>query len=132
MLLEDNIVANSSQTQQGSGAADWMNTHNSIVRYMDSKYASGSGSRYYGHSLGEIAKGETSDYVFILDLPSIWDAGSLKAEQNACTWAKTWVKEELHLAVFVTTVGTDGKNEFYYVSNVVDCPIDGETPFEYK
>ena len=132
MLLEDNIVANASQTQQGSGAADWMNTHNSIVRYMDSKYASGSGSRYYGHSLGEIAKGETSDYVFILDLPSIWDAGSLKAEQNACTWAKTWVKEELHLAVFVTTVGTDGKNEFYYVSNVVDCPINGATPFEYK
>jgi hypothetical protein len=134
MLLEDNIVADPKldQTQLGSGVEDWMNTHNSVVRYMDSKYPSGSGFSYYGHSLGEIAKGATSDYLFILDLPSIWDAGSLKAEHNKSTWAKTWVKEELHLAVFVTTVGTDGKNEFYYVSNVVDCPIDGETPFEYK
>lgn len=131
MLLEDNIVASSSQTQQGSGAADWMNTHNSCIRYMDSKYASGSGVRFYGHSLGEIAAGETAEYVFILDLESIWQNGILKAQQNGCTWAPRWVSEELHLAVFTTTTGTDGKSEFYYVSNVVDCPINGETPFEY-
>lgn len=132
MLLEDNIVANSSQTQQGSGAADWMNTHNSCIRYMDSKYASGSAARYYGHLLGEIAAGETAEYVFILDLESIWQNGMLKAQQNGCTWAPRWVSEELHLAVFTTTVGTDGKNEFYYVSNVVDCPINGETPYQYR
>lgn len=132
MLLEDNIVANKSQTQQGSGAADWMDTHNSCIRYMDSKYALGGGARYYGHSLGEIAKGEVEDYVFILDLESIWKQGMMKAQQNGCTWATTWDIDELHLAVFTTTVGTDGKSEFYYVSNVVDCPIDGETPFEYR
>lgn len=132
MLLEDNIVATSSQTQQGSGAADWMNTHNSIVRYMDAKYTSGSGYLYYGHDLGEIAKGAIEEYVFILDLESIWENGMLKAEQNGCTWADRWVSENLHLAVFATTVASGNKGDFYYVSNVVDCPINASTPFQYK
>ena len=128
MLLEDNIVATSSQTQLGSGAEDWMNTHNSCVRYMDAR----DGKYYYGHQLGQIAKGESEDYVFILDLESIWDRGSLKAEQNGCTWSPRWVNEELHLAVFVTTSAAVDKNEILYVSNVIDCPINGVTPFEYR
>lgn len=131
VLLEDNIVANSSQSQTGSGVEDWMNTHNSCIRYMDSQYSTGTGTRFYGHSVGTVEKGKTADYVFVFDLETIWKNGILRAEQNSSTWSSRWVSDELHLAAFVSTIGTDGKNEFYYVSNVVDCPIDGETPFEY-
>ena len=125
MLLEDKIVASSSQTQIGTGAQDWMNTHNSVVRYMDAKES----RYYYGHPVGEIAAGDTEEYVFILDLASIWNDGMLRAQQNGCTWATKWVNEELHLAVFATTAAADGT---YYVSNVVDCGINEVTPYEYN
>lgn len=124
MLLEDNIVATSSQSQMGTGVEEWMNTHNSCVRYMDA------GPKYDGHSLGTIKVGETADYVFVFNLDDIWDDGILKAEQNYSTWADTWVAEELHLAVFVTTTTEDGYD--IYVSNVVDCPIDDSIAFQYR
>lgn len=123
MLLEDNIVASAAQTQQGTGVEDWMNTHNSCIRYMDA------GSKYLGHSLGTLKKGETADYVFVFNLTDIWDKGMLKAEQNYSTWAKTWVAENLHLAIFVTTTTEDGYSS--YVSNVVDCSINETRPFEF-
>lgn len=127
MLLEDNIVANASQQQQGNGVEDWMNTHNSCIRYMEA------GSKYEGLSMGVINAGEVSDHVFVFNLTDIWAQGRRNASQVASTWSQKWVEDELHFAVFVTTVGEDAKGrEFLYVSNVIDCPVDGVTPFQYK
>lgn len=127
MLLEDNIVANDSQKQMGSGVQEWMNTHNSCIRYADA------GAKYEGHSLGTIQAGETADHVFVFNLADIWSQGRRNASQVASTWSDSWVEEELHFAVFVTTIGEDARGyEFLYVSNVIDCPVDGVTPFEYK
>lgn len=125
MLLEDNIVAKSHQTQLGDGAADWMNTHNSCIRYMDA------GADYSGHSLGHLERGAEADYVFVFNLQDIWRQGNTRAEQAGCSWSDC-NEDKLHLAVFVTTIGKDERNnEFLYVSNVVDCPVDGTTPFQY-
>lgn len=127
MLLEDNIVANDNQQQLGEGAQEWMNTHDSCIRYLSA------GPKYNGFSLGRIEAGETAEYVFVLNLQTIWNNGIIKANAEHCTWNSTWVEEELHLGVFVTTVGKDQRGyDMLYVSNVIDCPIDGVTPFEYK
>ncbi len=123
MLLEDNIVSNSNQLQLGSGVEEWMHTHNSCIRYLDA------GRKYNGHSLGTIEAGATSDYVFVLNLQDIWNNGIIMADAAKCTWSPSWVEDELHLGVFVTTVG---KDHMLYVSNVIDCPVDGVTPFKYN
>ena len=127
MLLEDNIVADDNQKQLGNGAQEWMNTHNSCIRYLSA------GPKYNGFSLGRIERGETAEYVFVLNLQSIWSNGIIKADAKDCTWSSSWVEDELHLGVFVTTVGKDQRGyDMLYVSNVIDCPVDGVTPFKYN
>lgn len=129
-LVEDGVYGK----QLGGEAQDWMDTHDGVVRHIDALYYSGGGERYYGFSIGEIAKGATADYVFVWDLDAIWAEGSDKAQiqGGGKPWAER-VDENLHMVVFVTTVGEDEKgNQFYYVNNVIDCPLDGQTPYEYK
>ena len=126
-LLEDGVYGK----QQGGQAEPWMDTHNGVVRYIDSKYiAKTGGERYYGYSVGNVPAGGTADYVFVWMLDEIWTEGSHKAEVNG--GGKPWadcVVENLHIAVFVTTADANGN---YYVNNVIDCPIDGMTPYEYR
>ena len=145
-ILEDGIYG-----AQTSATADWMNRHDNVIRYIDSKYYSKAGKeQFYGHSLGSLESGKTADYIFIWDLNTIWDEGSKMCELYGGTvWgnakdnekAQTVKKgkaefvagQDLHLAVFTSTIGTDLEgNEFYYVNNVVDSPVNGETPYEYK
>ncbi len=121
-LLEDGI-----EGAQTSATADWMNIHDGCISNVDAKYYAGASVRYFGHSLGQIQKGKTGDYVFVWDLAEIQ-----KARKIGCS-RKDFVKENMRLAVFVTTVGEDEKgNEFYYVNNVVECPLNGQKPYEYK
>ncbi len=122
-LLEDGIKGN-----QTSATADWMHIHDGVISHVDAKYYAASGSaRYYGHSLGEIAKGKSGEYLFI------WNLDDIQAERQTGCSRKAFVKENLRIAVFVTTVGADEKgNEFYYVNNVIEAPINGSTPYEYR
>lgn len=66
---------------------------------------------YSGILLGDIEQGGTAEYVF-----------EVLVDDN-------WKLENCHMAVFVTDQNTKGK---YYVNNVVDCPIVGQVPYEYK
>ena len=63
----------------------------------------------------------------------IWEEGALNGELYGGYYWDEFNKENLHLAVFVSTVGTDEKgNQYYYVNNVIDCPVNGDTPYEYR
>lgn len=125
-LVEDGIQA----TQKGGMAEPWMDTHDGVMRYIDSKYGN---NLYYGHSLGKIEAGMTADYLFDWDLDTIWSEGDRAAQIYGKTNWNEFVMENLHLVVFVSATGTNNKGEqFYYVNNVIDCPINGETPFEYR
>ena len=125
-LLEDGIYG----VQSGGSAQDWMNTHDGVIRYIDSRYGK---DQYFGHSVGKVEKGRTADYVFDWDLDVIWSEGALKGEQYGNYYWDEFVMENLHLVVFVSTLGVDDKgNQFYYVNNVIDCPVNGMTPYEYR
>lgn len=126
ILLEDGIEAN----QKGGMAEPWMNTHDGVMRYIDSKYGN---NLYYGHLLGKIEEGKTADYLFDWNLETIWSEGDRACQIYGKTGWDEFVMDNLHLVVFVSTIGTNQKGEqFYYVNNVIDCPINGKTPFEYR
>lgn len=125
-LIEDGISA----VQKGGMAEPWMNTHDGVMRYIDSKYGN---NLYYGHLVGKIEEGKTADYLFDWNLGTIWSEGDRASQIYAKTGWDEFVMDNLHLVVFVSTKATDEKgNEFYYVNNVIDCPINGQTPFEYR
>lgn len=105
-LVEDGIYG-----QQ----ADYLNikdktydTHDHCVRVVDSREAS-----FAGYSIGNLDAGQVVDKTFIMKVK------------------KDWKMENLHLVVFTSNPYKQGKNTFYEVNNVVDCPIDSATPFEY-
>ncbi len=129
-LLEDGIYGK--QSNVGAGE-EWMHTHDGVIRYIDSKdYTSGK-EHYYGHSVGKIEAGKTADYVFVWDINKIWEEGAKNGELYGGYRWDAFVMDKLHLAVFTTTVGTDlNGNETYLVSNAVDCPVNGQTPYQYK
>ncbi len=121
MLLEDGI-----ESTQSSWTYKWMNIHDGCVTYVDASYNVGSMRVYYGHSLGEIEKGKTSDWMFV------WDLNEIKTKIEVGS-RKDIVDENLRLVVFVTTIGKDKKGqEYYYVNNIVKAPLNGQVPFEYR
>jgi hypothetical protein len=63
-LIEDGISA----VQKGGMAEPWMNTHDGVMRYIDSKYGN---NLYYGHLVGKIEEGKTADYLFDWNLGTI-------------------------------------------------------------
>jgi hypothetical protein len=82
------------------------NTHNHCVRVADS-YSS---SSYIGYELGQIQAGKTAEKTFVLKTSSKWKL------------------ENMRLVVFVAK---KDKNGAYSINNVVECPVDKPTPFEY-
>ncbi len=122
-LLEDGI-----EGKQTSATADWMHVHDGVISNVDAKYyTSGGSARYYGHSIGEIEKGKSGEYLFV------WNLNDIQEKRQIGCNRKAFVRENLRLAVFVTTVGTDESgSEYYYVNNVVEAPLNGQTPYEYK
>lgn len=103
-LLEDDIYGQQSDYDNIGDSS--FNTHESCVRLIDSRY---DGS-WCGKPLGAIKAGETAEKTFVLDVK------------------KTWEKENLHLAIIVSSEEKAG----YVVCNVVDVPLDVPTPFDYK
>ena len=129
-LLEDGIYGK----QTSAGEDDWMHNHDNVIRYIDSRYYSNAGrEQFYGHSVGEVEAGKTADHVFVWMLDDIWSKGALAGEQYGGYYWDPFVENNLHLAVFVSTISTDDKgNEYYYVNNAIDCPVNGQTPYEYR
>ncbi len=130
-LLEDNIYVK----QVGVSEESYLNTHNGVIRYIDSETMIGGRRSYCGYSLGKINPCDTKDYVFVWNLDEIWEEGSRRSEMHANSSWHTLEEamENLHLAVFTCTTKTDDNGEeFYYVNNVVDCPLDSQVPFEYN
>lgn len=120
-LLEDGIEAKQTGIMAGE---EYMNTHNHVIRYVDAQYGAG----FYGIPVSNIVAGKTADIMFAWDLDEIWAYGTEKGAINGgIDWPER-VDENLHMVVFVTM--SDGQGG-YYVANVIDCPLNGETPFEY-
>ena len=126
-LLEDGIYG-----KQSSATADWMHTHNDVIRHIDASYYVNGVETFYGHLLGEIASGKTADHMFAWMLDDIWKTGKRNGESyGGCAWNDP-VLENLHMAVFVCAIDVNDKGEeFYRVVNAIDCPVNGETPYEY-
>ena len=119
-LLEDGIYA-----KQTNADADWMNTHDNVIRYVDASYK----AKYYGYPVADIKAGKTADIMFSWYLDDIWEYGSNKGAINGgIAWPER-NDEKLHMVVYVSM--SDGQGG-YYVANAIDCPINGETPFEYR
>ena len=128
-LVEDGIYG-----KQSSATADWMHTHDNVIRYIDASYRMGNEELFHGHSLGTVQAGKTADFVFAWDLDKIWTDGNKNADMYGnSNWDK-FVMDKLHMTVFVSTIGVDvAGNERYYVNNVIDCRnLNGQTKFEYK
>ncbi len=103
-LVEDDIHG----TQYNNGCKENVdfNTHEAAVRIADSK-PEGAG-HYAGHSLGTLAVGEVTDYVFVMEM---------KQDQSEIDNPKKhWKSENCRLIFFVTVEGADGT----YVTNVVE------------
>lgn len=111
-LLEDGLYA-----RQQSADADWMNTHDACIRYIDA------GTNYDGINLGQIGKGEVVDEVFVWNIDDIWKTNLGLGYWDEC------VVENLRVAFFVSTTDTQGN---YYVNNAVQCKLNTMLPFEYK
>lgn len=102
-VLEDGIYG--VQANYGGWEGDY-NTHDNCIRYCDGQ---NSNIDFTGFSVGTLVPGQTSEYVFTIDLDP------------------KWVLDNCHVVVFVTT--SDGVA--YSVNNAVDVPLGGSKAFEY-
>ena len=114
MLLEDGI-----QARQSSSEIDM---HDACVRHIDASEKIGNRVQDYGHSLGKIEAGKTADYLFI------WNLSDLQKKNDPNYYWNDFVKENLRMAVFVTSA----KNDAYCINNAVNVNFNEELPFEYK
>ena len=114
-LLEDNIFGtqNFERTVTKNKNYDY-DTHHNCVRTIESH----NGKNYAGYPLGKLQKGSTANMTFLLKVK----------KDDPRDSKNNWKKENMHLVVFVTKMNENGK---YTVNNVIDCPVDAVTPFEY-
>lgn len=103
-LMEDSIKAN--QANYGPEGDFDFTTHNNVLRVVDSKAGF---NNYSGIELGKIAKGKTSEHVFIMSLKDKWKL------------------EKCHMIVFVSKK-VDNK---IFVTNVTRCPVEGDLLYDY-
>jgi hypothetical protein len=97
--------------------------HNNGVRIAESKYL----GAHIGFPLGQLEKGECSDWVFMFDIKAATENPKTKGG-----WWESFKPEklnDLHFAAFVTTHDERGK---YTVVNAIDFPYNQPTPFECK
>lgn len=121
-LLEDGIYAQQTNIKTGE---EYMNTHNNVIRYVDSQYK----GSFYGMPLTDnILAGKTADIMFAWDLDEIWEYGTEKGAINGGIEWPERIDANLRMVVFVSMKDAKGN---YFLANVIDCPLSGETPFEY-
>ena len=107
-FLQDNVYGMQTDNLGITVGDDSYNNHNNCVRLADSEYM----GSFVGYPLGEIKAGETAERTFLLNVNKRWKLTNL---------------DDLHFAAFVTTIEGRG----YKVVNVVDCPYNEPTPFDY-
>ena len=84
-------------------------THNNVIRVVDSRYAPNNVS---GHAVGTLGVGKLADKLFVINLDPAWK------------------QENMHVALFVTALDEKGK---CYVTNVVSVDsLTGTIGFEYE
>lgn len=107
-LVEDNLYGRQKIYTESVKVLEGIDydTHNNCVRVADSESA----GSFKGHELGLIQAGKTAKKTFLLRVGSKWKL------------------ENLHLIVFVTKKDEKGA---WSINNVIDCPVDKATPFEY-
>lgn len=105
-LLEDGIYGRQSNYNSGSWTGDY-NTHDNCIRLADSKV---SNTNYSGYSLGTIEAGKTAEHAFVMTIDD------------------SWVVDNLHLVIFVTT--KDGNS--WIVNNAVACDVNGSVQYQYE
>ena len=98
-LLQDNIIA--PQKNAPDNSVEWK-THNNCIRAIDCN----PNAIYYGHSIGRLLAGETTDYTFVFR-----------------DFAKNVVVEDCKLMIFVTCNNV--------VQNAVVVPIGQNVGFDY-
>lgn len=110
-LLEDDLYGRQSIYQQYVTVFPEYDydTHDNCARVVDSY----SNLSYVGHNLGEIQAGKTAEKTFILKVANSWDLANM------------------HLVVFVTKKDNPEKTREWSVNNVIDCPVNKPTAFEY-
>lgn len=109
LLLEDNIFgAQSVAAGIVPGEGVNFNNHNNCIRRVRCQQPNDP-MDFSGLDLGYINAGTTASKDFAFPL------------------LKTWEAENLHILVFISTKEGDK----WYVNNVINCPINGETDFEY-
>ena len=124
-LMQDNWYAQQSDYLGliTSGPKDPFHYHNNGVRIADSNYL----GAHIGYPLGQLEKGECSDWVFMFDIKAATEKPKTKGG-----WWESFNAEklnDLHFAAFVTTHDERGK---YTVVNAIDFPYNQPTPFECK
>ncbi len=84
-------------------------THNNVIRVVDSRYAPNNIS---GHAVGTLGAGKLADKLFVINLDPAWK------------------QENMHVALFVTALDEKGNR---YVTNVVAVDsLTGTIGFEYE
>lgn len=105
-VLEDGLTG--TQLNNGMKGDYDFNTHNNVIRHVNSRY---SGSDYSGHEVGALAAGGTGEHLFTMTLD------------------ESWVVKNCHVIFFVTELVDKG----YAVTNAIDVPVKSSTiPFEYR
>lgn len=105
-LVESGLYAQ--QSNYTDLKADYLDIHENVVRIADSNP---SGSNFMGFSLGHIAKGESSDYLFVMELD------------------RSWKVENCHLVLFVSTMS---QNQQVLTNVVKTTSLTSGVEFEYK
>ena len=124
-LLEDGIIA----TQTGATARPWMNTHNNCVREVYPKVNNQTSRKWFGYNLGTIEKGQTKDYVIVIDLAQAWaDNWRFSFGDKTPLAGHDYKDENLHIAYFVNSFN----GRVVSGENIINAPLVGEVPFQYE
>ena len=87
-------------------------THNNVIRVVDSRYAPNNPNNISGHAVGTLGAGKLADKLFVINLDPAWK------------------QENMHVALFVTALDEKGNR---YVTNVVAVDsLTGTIGFEYE
>ena len=105
-LVESGLYA--AQSNYTNIKEDYIDIHENVVRIADSNPE---GSDFKGHPMGHIAKGESADHLFIMELDP------------------SWKTENCHLVLFVSTTQ---HNQYAITNAVKTVSLTSGVEFEYK
>ena len=105
-LVESGIYA--AQSNYTDIKEDYIDIHENVVRIADSNPE---GNNLFGHPVGFISKGDSADYLFIMDVDPSWNV------------------ENCHLVLFASTIQ---HNQYTMTNAVKTTSLTSGVEFEYK